>query len=125
MFKPNPFSGHCTSFGSGPTCARTGSVIKLADIVRSFYTLLFSPLRLLDSELKTDDSKNTGAMGSMFPLTPDADFLGDSDEHISQLIEERDSLLRTGVYSSDDPIIGELDRRIREAIGQKENSGRR
>lgn len=41
------------------------------------------------------------------------------DEHITRLIEERDSLLRTGVYASDDRIIVELDRQIREAIATK------
>ena len=41
------------------------------------------------------------------------------DDHISRLIEERDTLLRTGVYSSDDRIITELDRQIREAISKK------
>ncbi|XP_064619737.1 centrosomal protein of 120 kDa-like isoform X2 [Lineus longissimus] len=38
------------------------------------------------------------------------------DDHIARLIEERDTLLRTGVYSSEDRIIAELDRQIREAI---------
>ena len=41
------------------------------------------------------------------------------DEHITRLIEERDTLLRTGVYTSDDKIISELDRQIRETIAKK------
>ncbi len=35
-------------------------------------------------------------------------------DHICRLTEERDTLLRTGVYSNSDAIIVELDRRIRE-----------
>lgn len=36
--------------------------------------------------------------------------------HINRLIEERDTLLRTGVYSNSDAIIIELDKRIRECL---------
>lgn len=35
-------------------------------------------------------------------------------DHIVRLTEERDTLLRTGVYSNVDAIIVELDKRIRE-----------
>lgn len=41
------------------------------------------------------------------------------EEHITRLIEERDTLLRTGVYTTQDRIIAELDRQIREAMGSK------
>nr|XP_039270701.1 centrosomal protein of 120 kDa-like isoform X1 [Styela clava] len=41
------------------------------------------------------------------------------DEHVARLIEERDTLLRTGVYSREDRIISELDRQIRDAISRK------
>jgi len=41
------------------------------------------------------------------------------EDHIARLIEERDTLLRTGVYTNDDRIISELDRQIREAIARK------
>ena len=44
----------------------------------------------------------------------------DVDEnHITRLIEERDTLLRTGVYTMDDRIITELDRQIRDALAQR------
>ena len=39
--------------------------------------------------------------------------------HCFRLIEERDSLLRTGVYTTEDRIIAELDRQIRECIARK------
>ena len=35
-------------------------------------------------------------------------------DHIMRLTEDRDTLLRTGVYSNVDAIIVELDKRIRE-----------
>ena len=37
-------------------------------------------------------------------------------QHINRLIDERDTLLRTGVYSNADTIIAELDRRIRDCL---------
>ncbi|CAM9405665.1 unnamed protein product [Lampetra fluviatilis] len=40
------------------------------------------------------------------------------DAHLTRLIEERDTLLRTGVYTHDDRIIVELDRQIRDAISR-------
>lgn len=54
------------------------------------------------------------------PLQPDLDL--SLDDHISRLIEERDTLLRTGVYSTQDKIIAELDRQIRESIAQKKTN---
>ncbi|XP_071586495.1 centrosomal protein of 120 kDa isoform X3 [Heliangelus exortis] len=39
-----------------------------------------------------------------------------TDDYLSRLIEERDTLLRTGVYNHEDHIVSELDRQIREAI---------
>ncbi|MBN3285778.1 CE120 protein, partial [Polyodon spathula] len=41
------------------------------------------------------------------------------DDYLSRLIEERDTLLRTGVYTHEDRIISELDRQIREAIATR------
>nr|XP_023692459.1 centrosomal protein of 120 kDa [Paramormyrops kingsleyae] len=38
------------------------------------------------------------------------------DEHLSRLLEERDTLLRTGVYTHEDRIISELNRQIQEAM---------
>ncbi|CAM4719851.1 unnamed protein product [Leuciscus chuanchicus] len=39
------------------------------------------------------------------------------EEHVTRLLEERDTLLRTGVYTHDDRIISELDRQIQQAMG--------
>lgn len=43
----------------------------------------------------------------------------DVDSRIAKLIEERDTLLHTGVYSTDDRIIVELDKQIRDAIASR------
>ncbi|NXU57883.1 CE120 protein, partial [Turnix velox] len=41
------------------------------------------------------------------------------DDYLSRLIEERDTLLRTGVYNNGDHIVSELDRQIREVIAKR------
>ncbi|XP_061585706.1 centrosomal protein of 120 kDa-like [Cololabis saira] len=40
-----------------------------------------------------------------------------SEDHLCRLLEERETLLRTGVYDHQDRIIVELDRQVREAMG--------
>nr|XP_022334078.1 centrosomal protein of 120 kDa-like [Crassostrea virginica] len=67
-------------------------------------------------KMSSEDSPRDG----MRPLQPDLDY--SLDDHISRLIEERDTLLRTGVYSTQDKIIAELDRQIRESIAQKKTN---
>nr|XP_014352195.1 PREDICTED: centrosomal protein of 120 kDa [Latimeria chalumnae] len=42
------------------------------------------------------------------------------DDYLTRLIEERDTLLRTGVYTHEDRIISELDRQIREAMTKRD-----
>uniref|UniRef100_A0A1A7YZX1 Centrosomal protein 120kDa n=1 Tax=Iconisemion striatum TaxID=60296 RepID=A0A1A7YZX1_9TELE len=42
-----------------------------------------------------------------------------AEEHLSRLLEERDTLLRTGVYTHEDRIITELNRQIQEAMRDK------
>lgn len=68
--------------------------------------------RLKEAELGKSSQGET-----LMPLPVDHE---DPDEdHITRLIEERDTLLRTGVYTTEDRIIAELDRQIREAIARK------
>lgn len=43
----------------------------------------------------------------------------DVDSRIAKLIEERDTLFHTGVYTTDDRIIVELDKQIRDAIASR------
>ena len=74
---------------------------------------------ILYFRLKEQDlSRGTDRTGEgMHALLPDGEEV--EDEHITRLIEERDTLLRTGVYTSEDRIIAELDRQIRDAISKK------
>ncbi|KAM9137754.1 centrosomal protein of 120 kDa isoform 3-T3 [Pangshura tecta] len=44
------------------------------------------------------------------------------DDYLTRLIEERDTLLRTGVYNHEDHIVSELDRQIREALVKRSSS---
>ncbi|XP_034727047.1 centrosomal protein of 120 kDa [Etheostoma cragini] len=46
---------------------------------------------------------------------------GCADEHLSRLLEERDTLLRTGVYTHEDRIIAELNRQIQDAMRDRGN----
>lgn len=44
------------------------------------------------------------------------------DDYLTRLIEERDTLMRTGVYNHEDRIISELDRQIREVLAKSSAS---
>ncbi|XP_019372360.1 PREDICTED: centrosomal protein of 120 kDa [Gavialis gangeticus] len=44
------------------------------------------------------------------------------DDYLTRLIEERDTLLRTGVYNHEDHIVSELDRQIGEALAKRSSS---
>ncbi|XP_074650244.1 centrosomal protein of 120 kDa-like [Tubulanus polymorphus] len=70
------------------------------------------------NKLKEQEEKRSKSVSpesdEMELLKPDLD--ASFDDHIARLIEERDALLRTGVYTNEDRIISELDRQIREAI---------
>ncbi|KAM7391037.1 hypothetical protein PAMP_021754 [Pampus punctatissimus] len=44
-----------------------------------------------------------------------------ADEHLSRLLEERDTLLRTGVYTHEDRIIAKLNRQIQDAMTHRGN----
>ena len=84
--------------------------------------------KLCFHSLKETSSKDTSQLhtgSSMHTLPPEVSPIvtgpdyGD-EEHITRLIEERDTLLRTGVYTNEDRIITELDRQIREAIAKRD-----
>ncbi|KAF6123597.1 centrosomal protein 120 [Phyllostomus discolor] len=47
---------------------------------------------------------------------------GGLDDYLTRLIEERDTLMRTGVYNHEDRIISELDRQIREVLAKNSTS---
>ncbi|XP_063151353.1 centrosomal protein of 120 kDa [Candoia aspera] len=44
------------------------------------------------------------------------------DDYLARLIEERDTLLRTGVYNHEDHIVSELDRQISEVLAKRNRS---
>ena len=52
-------------------------------------------------------------------LTPVNEDEENIDSRISKLIEERDTLLQTGAFKTEDRIIVELDKQIRDAIASK------
>ncbi|XP_033827951.1 centrosomal protein of 120 kDa isoform X2 [Periophthalmus magnuspinnatus] len=55
-----------------------------------------------------------GPAPSLSGLAPFGD--GHLSDHLSRLLEERDTLLRTGVYTHEDRIISELNRQIQEVM---------
>lgn len=50
---------------------------------------------------------------------PSSNLNESAEEHLSRLLEERDTLLRTGVYTHEDRIIAELNKQIQEALRDK------
>ncbi|XP_051950494.1 centrosomal protein of 120 kDa-like [Xyrauchen texanus] len=50
---------------------------------------------------------------------------GSADDHVTRLLEERDTLLRTGVYTHDDRIISELNRQIQQAMNHRHSQDQR
>lgn len=65
-------------------------------------------------KLNTHRSNNTDDFGSGMNMNLDVCMDQSLKDHICRLAEERDTLLRTGVYSNTDAIIIELDKRIRD-----------
>ncbi|XP_071098431.1 centrosomal protein of 120 kDa-like [Haliotis cracherodii] len=79
-------------------------------------------LKLIEEErLKSSTDSNNMQLNSPKQINGHKSHDLDSslDEHITRLIEERDTLLKTGAYTTQDKIIAELDRQIREAIAHK------
>lgn len=67
-------------------------------------------------------SSRSGPAPSRSVPAPSQRATGSADEHLSRLYEERDTLLRTGVYTQDDRIISELNRQILEATRERETA---
>nr|XP_004669248.1 centrosomal protein of 120 kDa isoform X2 [Jaculus jaculus] len=77
--------------------------------------------RLRQQEQKQSQDSREIASGKMGG--PQGSTLEDGlDEYLTRLIEERDTLMRTGVYSHEDRIITELDRQIREVLAKNNAS---
>ncbi|KAI4882818.1 hypothetical protein NFI96_025052 [Prochilodus magdalenae] len=65
------------------------------------------------NRLKQQEEKRTWNEPACVSLNESA------DDHLSRLLEERDTLLRTGVYTHEDRIIAELNRQIQEAMASR------
>lgn len=91
-------------------------IISLFDERHRSARLFFFRLKKLEEERlgPASDKNNPGANSR--PANESA------DDHLSRLFEERDLLLRTGVYTHEDRIIAELNRQIQEAMSSRGNA---
>ncbi|XP_006743416.1 centrosomal protein of 120 kDa [Leptonychotes weddellii] len=76
--------------------------------------------RLRQQEQKQYQDSREIASGKMD--SPRGNTLEGLDDYLTRLIEERDTLMRTGVYNHEDRIISELDRQIREVLAKNNAS---
>lgn len=73
---------------------------------------------MLRLRLKQQDER-LGPSSSRPGPAPSHQATGSADEHLIRLYEERNTLLRTGVYTHDDRIISELNRQILDAMRER------
>uniref|UniRef100_A0A3B5MMR3 Centrosomal protein 120 n=1 Tax=Xiphophorus couchianus TaxID=32473 RepID=A0A3B5MMR3_9TELE len=66
------------------------------------------------NRLKKQEQEKLGPAPAEPDSAPSLNLNESAEEHLSRLLEERDTLLRTGVYTHDDRIIAELSRQIQE-----------
>ncbi|MEQ2165068.1 hypothetical protein GOODEAATRI_013275 [Goodea atripinnis] len=78
----------------------------------SRFYCLFNPL----PRLKKQEEERLGPAPADPDSAPSLNLNESAEEHLSRLLEERDTLLRTGVYTHEDRIIAELNRQIQEAM---------
>nr|XP_033784896.1 centrosomal protein of 120 kDa [Geotrypetes seraphini] len=80
-------------------------------------------LNKLKQQEEGKKSQDSRELTSGTKESPCARLLNDDlDDYLTRLIEERDTLLRTGVYTHEDRIISELDRQIREAMAKRSSN---
>ncbi|KAK9522017.1 hypothetical protein VZT92_018513 [Zoarces viviparus] len=68
------------------------------------------------NRLKQQEEDRLGPASSQSGPAPTQSLNEGAEEHLSRLLEERDTLLRTGVYTHEDRIIAELSRQIQDAM---------
>ncbi|KAM9360239.1 centrosomal protein of 120 kDa [Symphorus nematophorus] len=73
------------------------------------------------NRLKQQEEERLGPASSLCGPAPAHSVNESADEHLSRLLEERDTLLRTGVYTHEDRIIAELSRQIQDAMRDRGN----
>ncbi|KAM4746472.1 centrosomal protein of 120 kDa isoform 2-T2 [Anableps anableps] len=71
------------------------------------------------NRLKKQEEERLGPAPAEPDSAPSLNLNESAEEHLSRLLEERDTLLRTGVYTHQDQIIAELNRQIQEAMRDK------
>lgn len=71
------------------------------------------------NRLKKQEEERLGPAPAEPDSAPSPNLNESAEEHLSRLLEERDTLLRTGVYTHEDRIIAELNRQIQEAMRDK------
>lgn len=69
--------------------------------------------------MKKQEEERLGPAPAEPDSAPSPNLNESAEEHLSRLLEERDTLLRTGVYTHEDRIIAELNRQIQEAMRDK------
>lgn len=89
------------------------------DFIYLFYLFIIRLKQQEDKkQLQDSGDASFGRMGGLH-----ARQLNESmDNYLARLIEERDTLLRTGVYNHEDHIVSELDRQIGEALAKRSSS---
>ena len=80
---------------------------------------IFHP-RLKQQQQQQEDDR-LGPASSLCGPAPAHSVNESADEHLSRLLEERDTLLRTGVYTHEDRIIAELNRQIQDTMRDRGN----
>lgn len=73
------------------------------------------------NRLKQQEEDRLGPASSLGGPAPPQSVNESADEHLSRLLEERDTLLRTGVYTHEDRIIAELNRQIQHTMRDRGN----
>nr|CAB3229864.1 centrosomal protein of 120 kDa [Phallusia mammillata] len=79
-------------------------------------------LKQIESDIRSMKQGTAATKMSSIAIEPcqeKSSVFEDINERVSRLIEERDTLLRTGVYSDSDRIITELDRQIKEEMAKR------
>lgn len=71
------------------------------------------------NRLKKQEEERLGPAPAEPDSAPSPNLNESAEEHLSRLLEERDTLLRTGVYTHEDRIIAELNRQIQEVMRDK------
>lgn len=76
---------------------------------------------ILSHRLKQQEGNRLDPTPSLSGPAPPHSVNESADEHLARLLEERDTLLRTGVYTHNDRIIAELNRQIQDAMRDRGN----